>query len=339
MQKNILLLFGGGGSEHEVSRVSSRYYLEQLTSINQNLESHKQFNILTVEVLSKNDWKLESEQNQVKSQCHINENGELEFSNQKLKIDYCVPCFHGPPGETGEIQVFLDLVGIPYFGNDYEASLLCFNKIQTKLLCESRKIPTVPFDYVQNANQESLKLAEELFDKYSGLFIKSSHQGSSVGCHLVKNKTDLEKALKDSLSLSPFALLEMPVKARELEVSVYQIDEQTFISDPGEIICHEDFYDYEEKYSESSSADILDKADLPKNIAEQIKSYAKQAAEIFRIKDIVRVDFFLVDDQIYLNELNTFPGMTPISLFPRMISTQGREFKEVLQSSIKKYCF
>ena len=146
------------------------------------------------------------------------------------------------------------------------------------------------------------------------------------------------QTLKDSLSLSPFALREMPVKARELEVSVYQINDQTFISEPGEIVCHEDFYDYEEKYSESSSADIIDKAKLDESVTKQIQSYAKQAANLFRIKDLVRVDFFLVDDKIYLNELNTFPGMTPISLFPRMIASQGREFKEVLLSSIKKHC-
>ena len=332
-------MFGGGGGEHEVSRVSSRYYLEQLAAINQTLEYVDQFNVFTVEVLDKNNWKLESEEKQVSSQCYLNKNGELEFLNQKIKINFCIPCFHGAPGETGEIQVFLDLMQIPYFGNGYESSMLCFNKIQTKLLCESRNIPTVPFDFVQDSSQDSLQKAYKLFDKYSSLFIKSSHQGSSIGCQLVKSKEKIKEALEHSLSLSPFALLEMPVHARELEVSVYQIDDKTYVSEPGEIICEQEFYNYEEKYSENSTANILDRANVPSDLAEQIKSYARQAATLFQIKDLARVDFFLIDNQIYLNELNTFPGMTPISLYPRMISAQGKEFYEVLLSSIKKTVF
>lgn len=336
---NVLLLFGGGGAEHEVSRVSSRFLKEQLSLLNQNLPPAENFKLLVAEYLSPQRWLLENIEGNVPSECFLNHKGELEFSQGRqanIKIDFTFPCMHGAPGETGEIQVVLEMAGIPYFGCDYETSLLCFNKIQTKLLLDNRKIPVVPFDFVDDISETSIKKAEHLFTEYQGLFIKSSHQGSSVGCHLVRDKNKLKEAIADSLKYSPYALLEKPIKARELEISAYFINGELKITQPGEIIIHSEFYDYSEKYSESSSAEIMEVAQLDSSIKEQVMNYAREAAKLFRIKDLTRIDFFLEGENIYLNELNTFPGLTPISMFPMMLKQNGDQFTELLRSSMQR---
>lgn len=339
--KNVLLLFGGGGAEHEVSRVSSRFLIEQLSALNAGYGKTtllQKFNLLVVEILEPKRWLLETGDNTIKQECHLSHTGELVFADEKrdkIKIDYAIPYMHGSPGETGEIQIFLSLCGVPFFGCDYEASMLCFNKIQTKLLLESRKIPIVPFDFIADISKDSMQIAEKLFDDYQGLFIKSSHQGSSVGCHLVKDKGQLKSAIEDSLSYSPYALLEKPIKAREIELSAYYLDGELKISLPGEVVCHGEFYDYEEKYSESSSAETIVEAELEPKVKEQIMEYAKAAAKLFRIKDLARIDFFLEGENIYLNELNTFPGLTPISMFPKMLEHNGHKFTQLLASGMK----
>lgn len=332
---NILLLFGGGGTEHEISRISSQYLVDQINLLPEKLETNIQIHL--VEILSNGNWQYQSKE--PRSICFLNAKNELEIEGLKvapIKIHFAVPCFHGPPGETGEIPAYLTIQGLPYLGSPFEGHMLCFNKIQTKLMLESQGIPTTPYIFTDKQDQKTIELIEKEFDRYGAVYIKSSHQGSSVGCHYVSDKKAIKEALEDALKHSPYALIEKPIKARELEVAVYEIDGELKVSSPGEIICEAGFYDYNEKYSEESKTVTKDLAEVSEKISEKIKQLSIEAFKLFKLTDLARIDFFLDGSQVYINEINTFPGMTPISMFPKMVARNGDQFTEIIKSKLTK---
>lgn len=320
MSKNILFLKGGGKDEHEVSLVTAQYLKSQISS------DHKIFEV----TLEKDQtWQMQG------SPCEINFQKELIQGPHKFKIDLVIPCFHGYPGETGHIQAFLEMIQIPYIGCSYEGSLICFNKVLTKLWLEKAGIPITPFLILNN--KEDKKVEREAFiNEHKEVFVKASNQGSSVGCFPVRDKSKLNQAIDEAFQFSDFVLLEKLVSPRELEISVYDYKSEIKASWPCEINCPDKFYSYEEKYSNESKTSTVLKADISENIAKQIQEYAKAAFNSLNLEQFCRMDFFLVDEQIYLNEINTFPGMTPISMFPKMIINDGISFEEFIAYHIEK---
>lgn len=326
--KNILLLCGGGGTEHEVSLVSSKYIEECLRKV-------PDFNVIWVEICKDQIWRTSD-----RVECELRRHAELViFESDKEKtqqIHFAVPCIHGPPGETGDIQSVFELMGLSYLGPRSEASRNCFNKITTKLWFEALGIPNTPFIFLSSI--EEIGKAKEFMEKNGQIFVKAASQGSSVGCHQVNSKDELENALKDAFNYSSYVIVEKMVKARELEISVYEYEGQIYASDPGEIICPSKFYSYSEKYSNNSHTSTEIKA---KNIDQKtinlLKKYARDAFINLKITHLSRIDFFLTQEgQIYLNEINTFPGMTPISMFPKMMEGMGHSFPKFLEDIVRK---
>jgi D-alanine-D-alanine ligase len=325
-QINILLLCGGGSSEHEVSLVSANYLQSELIKT-------EQFNVIRVEMKS-NGWF-----------CDNNELAYLDTNSATInsdsiccKIDFVVPCIHGFPGETGDIQSMLELAGIPYLGCGPEASSVSFNKITSKLWYDALDIPNTPYIFLSDNNAEAIDKALKSFGLWGEkVFVKAACQGSSVGCYKVTNREQLQPSIEQAFGYSNQILIEQAVKPRELEVAAYQIGGELYITKPGEVVAPQDaFYSYEEKYSQTSHSYTKIEAD---NLTHQqlldINTYARKAFIQMKLRDLSRIDFFLTPDgKVYLNEVNTFPGMTPISMFPKMLENNGHKVSEFLKSAI-----
>ena len=323
---NILLLCGGGSSEHEVSLVSAGYLFEQLNSI-------EDFNVVRVEIKSEG-WCLDS--------------GELvylDINNQMLcgekdqmKIDFIAPCIHGFPGETGDIQSLFEMAKIPYLGCGSEASNNSFNKITSKLWYDALGIPNTPYLFLSDNNEESHTAAKEAFEKWGKVFVKAARQGSSVGCYQVTESEQLEEAVNKAFTFSDQVLVEKAVVPRELEVAAYEIDGELHISKPGEVIAPNGaFYTYEEKYgADSHSTTEVEATNLTDEQLKQIDNDARKVFTQMKLRHLSRIDFFLTEDnEIYLNEVNTFPGMTPISMFPKMVEHNGHTFSSFLENCVR----
>lgn len=327
MKKNILILCGGGHSEHEISLISSQYIYD-------SLKDNDQYNVYHVTILH-DGRRIDKEGKEVE----LRRAGEIAWKqgSKKVELHYAIPCIHGPPGETGEIQAVFELMGLPYLGCSPEANILCFNKVSSKLWFDALKIKNTPFLFLDELNTGSIQKAHDFFDLYQGAFIKAASQGSSVGCYPVTKKEELQQYLKKAFKLSQYVLVEKPLKARELEIAAFEHDGKLYISHPGEIICPGSFYSFEEKYDQKSHTTTeVEAKNLTVNQVEKMRELARKAFTGLKLSDLSRIDFFLTEDgEIYLNEINTFPGMTPISMFPKMMENMGVPFKTYLSERIQ----
>lgn len=322
---NILLLAGGKSSEHDISLVSSGY-------LESNLKEIQDFNVIKV-IIGK-DGIFRDQNNQT---VEVNFSRELVSKTEKTPIDYVVPCIHGFPGETGDIQSWLEMIGLPYLGCGSEASKICFNKITTKLWFDALDIPNTPYLFLNSISD--LPKAEAFLKEHKNLFIKAASQGSSVGCYPAHNESELKEAVEKAFTYSSQVVVEILVEPRELEVSAYEYQCEIHTTLPGEIVVPKGkFYSFDEKYAKNSetTTDIVAK-NVSVEIQEKIRAYAKRAFIGLKLRHLSRIDFFYTSDgKIYLNEINTFPGMTPISMFPKMLINNGHSFKDFLEQNIKR---
>lgn len=322
--KNVLLICGGGGTEHEISLISAQYILGQLKT----MEGITPYYVEITKDGTRRDING--------TRCELRRAGELVWpeSGDSVTLNYAIPCIHGPPGETGDIQSVFEMMGLPFLGAGPEASILCFNKVSTKLWLDALDVPNTPYLFLSESDDDSISLAKTFFDKNgSDLFVKAASQGSSVGCYHVTEAKNLERDIKEAFKFSPYVLIEKTVVGRELEVSVYEYEGKLECSAPGEIICPSKFYSYEEKYAETSKTQTLPRAEgLSAEVIESIRTYAKKAFKGLKLKDLARIDFFYTNDgHIYINEVNTFPGHTKISMFPMMMKENGHNYKTFLE--------
>lgn len=329
MMRNVLLLCGGGSSEHEISLLSSEY-LEQQLGLIENVRVHK------VEI-KKEGW-LDQNGQWVYLDIHT-KSIKSDDSDLLINVDFIVPCIHGFPGETGDIQSLFELAGIPYLGCGPEASSNSFNKITSKLWYDAIGIPNTPYLFLTANDQNAHEQCAKAFDKWGKLFVKAARQGSSVGCYSVTDKEMLDKAIDDAFGYSHQVLVEKAVKPRELEVSAYEMGGKLHISKPGEVIAPDGkFYSYDEKYSANShSTTELEAKNLTQQQLDTIKECSEKVFRQMNLRHLSRIDFFLTSEgEIYLNEVNTFPGMTKISMFPKMLENNGHKFHEFLADCIER---
>lgn len=331
--KNILLLCGGSGTEHEVSVISAKF-------LEKNLKEIGLYNVIKVEIgrpkTNDKTFRLVADDGSLGEVVEINSHRQLIGRNIKIDLHYAVPCIHGPPGETGEIQTYLELISLPYFGCGPEASLICFNKVTSKLWFNALDIPNTPFEFLTSIDEAPK--AHKLFDKYKKVFVKAASQGSSVGCYPVVNKEDLTLALKNAFLFSEYVLVEMMVTARELEISTYEFEGKIHASVPGEINCPTAFYSYDEKYDPNSKTTTQVVAhNLSTETIDKMRAYAIKIFKDLKLRHQSRIDFFYTDKgEIFLNEINTFPGATPISMFPKMMENNGHSYLKFISDIVQK---
>ncbi|WP_226663601.1 D-alanine--D-alanine ligase [Microbulbifer aggregans] len=325
---NVLLICGGGGSEHDVS-------LRTADFIQRELGKSSEFRI--VRVTMDGAGQLRDEQQRVQE---LRSDKLLYSSDGSAQaVDYVVPAIHGYPGETGDLQSQLEILGIPYFGCGPEASKICFNKVTTKLWLSALGVDNTPYQFLCSNTAEEIGKARQALQEWGTVFIKASNQGSSVGCYKVSSEEALKPVLDEAFSLSPYVLIEKSLKVRELEVAAYTYQGELNITAPGEVCAPSDtFYSYEEKYAEGSRAQTHVVAQgLSDAQLSWIHEASKRAFIGLQLKDLSRIDFFLTDEgDIYLNEVNTFPGMTSISMFPKMLENHGHDFNTYLGGLIRE---
>lgn len=323
----VLLLCGGGGVEHDVSLVSANYMETELNKI-------PFVSVIRVEITNENQWKDANGHI-----CRLNLDKSVDIGDNSITIDYVIPCIHGFPGETGHIQALLKLADLPYMGCNSAASQICFNKITSKLWFDAIEIPNTPYIFLSEYNDESVMRAQQAFEKWGAIFVKAACQGSSVGCYNITDKNSIKEGLESAFSFSNQVLVEQALCPRELEIAVYQIGDEIIVTNPGEVSCPEgSFYSYDEKYSESShSLTTLEPTNLRPEQIEKMREYARKAFIHLKLKDLSRIDFFITPEgEVLLNEINTFPGMTPISMFPKLLKHHGHVFSEYLADCITK---
>jgi D-alanine-D-alanine ligase len=312
-KKRVLLLCGGGSTEHDVSLVSVKHIKDCLSSL-------VDITLTTVEINKTGEW--------------IDESGK-KFELTAGQFDVAIPCIHGHPGETGDIQSFFEMIKLPYLGCNPETSKMCFNKITTKLWATALGVANTPYLFISDLNEESLKRASDFHGAHGDIVVKASNQGSSVGCYLVEKNIDPTETIQKAFKFSPFVLIEKRMRPREIEVSVYEYDGKLQISYPGEIVCPSSFYSYEEKYSQISKTTTQTHAEnLSDDLVKTITEYSTKLYHGLKLRHLSRIDFFVEGNEVFLNEINTFPGLTPISMFPKMMEANGHSFKNFLAQHI-----
>ena len=324
-QLSLLIMFGGESSEHDVSLASAKNIY---TAVNK-----EKYAISLCYIDRDGRWWLQntwtdSPQDNRTTQLVVAPGSKSVLtvpSSKVIPIDVIFPVLHGKMGEDGTIQGIAELLHIPIVGCGVEASAVCMNKEATKKLADAEGIPVVPWITVRagETSKSFVKRVRQL--SASGpWFVKPARAGSSVGVTKVTDLNNLESAVAVALEHDEMALVEVAVTGRELEVSILGNPPHHKASGVGEIIPGSEFYDYDDKYSASSNSKTVLDAKLPKVIDKIIRQHALDAYEIMGCKGLARVDFLLSDELVpYLNEINTMPGFTNISMYPKLWQHKG----------------
>lgn len=329
------VIFGGMSTENEVSIVSAK-------SIMDNLNTDK-YEITPIYIDKDGIWY------KYKGSIEVIEKIENIFDYLK-QLDVIFPVLHGLYGEDGTIQGVFELLKIPYVGCGVLASSVGMDKVYTKILFEKAGLKQVKYEYVKkskdsyiyvnkNFDEEKMDL-ENLVDKICKnielpMFVKPSNSGSSVGVNKVKTKDELKNAIEYAVQFDNKILVEEGVIGREIECAVLG-NEEVISSCVGEIKSADEFYSYDAKYNNiGSETDIP--ADIPEDIAKKIEKQAITAFKAIDGKGLSRVDFFVESktNNIIINEINTMPGFTSISMYPKLFEKSGIKYSELLDKLIE----
>ena len=335
MKNKIAILFGGQSTEHEVSRVSA-------ASVLRNIDQTK-YEIYPIGITKDGLWfkytgKLDNIESGEweKDEAYKASQGQNILFNKE--VDVVFPVLHGLFGEDGTIQGMCKLLNIPCVGPGVMSSAMCMDKVYTKYLLENFNIKQAAY-VVINAHEYAVnkdRLLEEIERKLGyAVFIKPSNSGSSVGITKAHNKEELIIGVEEALKYDRKILVEHAINAREIEVAVLG-NNYPEASIPGEIIPAKEFYDYEAKYN-SEASKLLIPAALNEAKLQIIKEEAVKIYKILDCAGMARVDF-LVDketEEVYLNEINTIPGFTKISMYPKMWQATGKTYVQLIDELIK----
>lgn len=318
--KKVLVLFGGKSTEHYISCKSAKSIVE---NIDKRLFSYELAGI-----------SLNNEWYKFNDDLVLLENGNW-LQGRVFRIDNIVeylkdfdvifPITHGNNGEDGKLQGFLDLFDIRYVGSKTTSSVVGFDKSLSKLIFNYLGIPQVP--YVVINEDYTIKSITNVID--FPMIIKPCCGGSSIGISKANNKKELLKAIKNSFKYDSKVIVEKFISCRELECAVLG-NKDYIISDLGEIKSVNEFYDYDAKYVQKSETVIND--DLPQEIVDKIKNYACKIFKGLGVKDYSRIDFFYdeYNNKVYVNEINTIPGFTSISMFPMLMKHENISYKDLI---------
>ncbi len=347
----IALVYGGKSGEHEISLVSA-------AAIARNIDSKNE--IVLIAITKDGRWFLQpaSELDRVKKDAaahfEIKEEASKEvlvipgggskrtFSvgGEVLGVDVVFPALHGTYGEDGTIQGLFEMVNVPYVGCSTLASAISMDKEKTKVALAQAGIPVVPGLCMRRSDIADSKRYDDLLEKAQKLgfplFVKPCSAGSSDGASKAEDLQHLNGAIIEAFNWDDKILIEKAVNAREVECSVtgnpttYSGKECDMAKayGPGEIAPKHEFYDYDAKYNDPDGADLLIPANLPEERLAEIRELAVKAYTALDLCGLSRVDFFIDRDsnRVYLNEINTLPGFTQISMFPKMCAAFGLDF-------------
>ncbi len=348
----IAILFGGRSGEHEVSLMSARSVLSalnpekyEITQVGITKDGVWVAGENVLETLSKGLTDFENLKQVViiPDQFHnsiweINEKDSSKFLSPIVNVDVIFPVLHGTFGEDGTLQGLLELADLAYVGAGVTGSSVGMDKGIFKDVMRANGISTVGSIVVLRseveANIEAVVNQAETVGPYP-LFVKPVNLGSSVGISKCNNHADLGEGLLEAIAYDRRVLVERGVNAREIEVSVLGNDAPT-ASVPGEVLPSREFYSYESKYVDGTSSLIIP-APLPSEISEKIRQMAVNAYKAVDCAGMARVDFFIdkTTSEIFINEINTIPGFTSISMYPKLWEASGLPYPKLVDRLIE----
>ena len=343
MKLNVCVLFGGISPEHEVSLRSAEAVLN-------NMDPNK-YNIFPVGITKEGKWLLyggtdysllptgqwmEDSNNRPAAISPVRGQGLLSFEGDNVvreQIDVVFPVLHGENGEDGAVQGLLQLAGIPYVGPHISASAVAMDKTLTKLVADNAGITQAKWILVRNSELQSrmedvLHAVEEKF-AYP-VFVKPAGTGSSVGVSKAASREELKDALLSAGIYDEKILVEEFIDGHEVEVAVMG-NENPVASEVGEIDSGAEFYDYDAKYVSDTSVAYIP-ARIPAEIAEELRQQAVRVYRAIGCQGMSRVDFFVTyaDNRVVFNEINTIPGFTSISMYPKLFVASGIAYNELI---------
>jgi len=336
------VLFGGRSGEHEVSLASA-------AAVIRGLDPDK-YEALPIGITKEGHWLIGAGAQKMLPE--VLRGGQrvmmtadptdaalvrLDGSGGGQRVDVVFPVMHGTFGEDGTIQGLLDLAGLPFVGAGVLGSAIAMDKDVAKRLLQAAKIAVVPWIAVQRADweREPQEIQDAIEKKFEyPVFVKPATLGSSVGMTKVHSRAELAPALNLAAEFAMKILVERAMVAREIEVSVLG-NHDPKASIPGEIVPHREFYDYAAKYLEEGTQ-LLIPAELKAAQVEKIQKMAIDAFRVLELSGMARVDFFLekTGGKIFLNEVNTIPGFTSISMYPKLWEASGIPFRELIDKLI-----
>ncbi|ASC74210.1 D-alanyl-alanine synthetase [Halomicronema hongdechloris C2206] len=345
VKQRIGLLFGGCSGEHEVSIASARAIAEALAKDGND----NAYEVRLVYIAKDGSWHGPETAEQVLQTAEplvTRGNGgatlaRLPVLEQVNQIDVWFPILHGPNGEDGTVQGVLTLMQQPFVGSGVLGSALGMDKIAMKMAFAQAGLPQVDYMAVNRSQVWSNAcVLPKLCDRIEAqlgypCFVKPANLGSSVGISKVRSRDQLETALDNAASYDRRLIVEAAVTAREVECAVLGND-MPQASVVGEISFDSDFYDYDTKYTAGQAA-LQIPAPLPETISRQIQAYAVQAVQAVDAAGLARVDFFYVETtgQVLINEINTLPGFTATSMYPRLWQASGLSFPALVDRLIQ----
>lgn len=319
----IAVIYGGISTEHDVSIKSAKNVIN-------NIDTNK-YDVTPILIAKDGSWY---------------KNGKLlkNIIEELKKVDVVFPILHGKFGEDGTVQGMLEMHKIPYVGCNVLASSICMDKIYTKIILDKAKIKQANYIYIKDENIyvddefEELELENdrivELVEKKLGypVFIKPSRSGSSIGIKKARNAQELIAGIQKAAEFDSKILVEKYIDGRELECAILNGK----AIEVGEIVPGDDFYSYEAKYNNKESMVIVP-AEIKTEIRNKIKYLAEKAFKVVDGTGLARIDFFLEDktDELYINEINTMPGFTEISMYPKLCEAGNINYKDLISNLIE----
>ena len=343
----LAVIFGGMSTEHDVSIASG-------TAIIRNLNKEK-YEIYPIYIDKNGTWyKYTKEINKIENLKVGEKPREIEKIRNYIEylknMDYVFPVLHGLFGEDGTIQGLFELLKIPYVGCKVLASSLAMDKAYTKIIFKKARLKQASYIYIRKNKEtyifvekdftETICSINEIINKASKklrypMFVKPSNSGSSVGISKVENREELKRAIEYAGMYDKKILIEQEIKGREVECAVLG-NEKVIAGSVGEVLSAEEFYSYNSKYNNKQSKTQIP-ANLPEGIVKQIKKQAIKAFKAIDGKGLARVDFFIENktNNIIINEINTMPGFTNISMYPKLFEDAGIKYTELIDRLIK----
>jgi len=330
----VAIICGGKSSEHEISCISANGIL--------NAIDRSTFEPVLIGITKSGKWLLLPEDTSFiiqngalptvpESGLEISITSQGLFSGGKnLAIDVVFPILHGPYGEDGTIQGLFEMIGLRFVGSGVLASAVSMDKSYSKPIFAAAGLKVAPGTVVTSSNFE---LPSNL--KYP-LFVKPARSGSSRGTTKVKQDSELKAAVESALAFDTKVIIEQSVVGKEIECAVLQSEGKTIVSPIGQIVISSkyEFYDFQAKYLDDSMQLVF--PELPAGIEEKIQAAALTAFNAAGCEGLARVDFFYSDSgEVVINEINTMPGFTPLSVYPKLIEKSGMNYQQLITTLIQ----
>jgi len=341
------ILFGGRSAEHEVSLQSAKNIIEAI--------DRKKYEVILIGINRQGRWFLNQSDRYLRhaeDPRHISlhkggkdlalvpgkKSGQIMTPAGELapgKLDVIFPVLHGPYGEDGTVQGLLRLTDLPFVGSDVLGSAVCMDKVVMKSLLHNAGLPQA--DYLSYRAFQRAEIRYRTITAKIGepFFIKPANLGSSVGISKVHDHTELAQALEEAFAYDDKIILEQFIRGRELECALLGNDEPS-ASLVGEVLPAHEFYSYEAKYLDEQGARLQIPADLPAELVSRTQQLAIEAFRVLNCAGMARADFFLrPDGGILINELNTIPGFTRISMYPKLWEASGLSYTKLIDRLIE----